>query len=120
MHALQHATFLASALLFWQAMLGPVRTASAAADRMQSVVALFLTTLHTVVLGALITMSSRPWFAAYRDSTIAWGLSHLEDQQLAGLVMWVPGGIAYFAVALHRLAPVLGRDDSRIGTGITP
>ena len=110
-HALQHATFLASALLFWQAMLGPVRTASAAADRMRSVVALFLTTLHTVVLGALITMSSRPWFAAYRDSTIAWGLSHLEDQQLAGLVMWVPGGIAYFAVALHRLAPVLGRDD---------
>ena len=113
-HALQHATFLASALLFWQAMLGPMRTAKVTADRMRSVAALFLTTLHTVVLGALITMSSRPWFAAYRDSTFVWGLSPLEDQQLAGLVMWVPGGIAYFAVALHRLAPVLYGDDTRM------
>lgn len=97
LHALQHASFLASALLFWWSVLGqPVRPAAALASA-------FTTMLHTGALGALLTFAPAPWYARYAD-TLAYGLTPLEDQQLGGLLMWVPGGAAYFAVALAIVA----------------
>jgi cytochrome c oxidase assembly factor CtaG len=51
-------------------------------------------------LGALITFSPRPWYAAHLDTTAAWGLTPLADQQLAGAIMWVPAGVVYVAAAL--------------------
>jgi putative membrane protein len=51
-------------------------------------------------LGALITFSAQPWYAAYVSTTRAWGLSPLDDQVLAGVLMWVPAGFAYLALAL--------------------
>jgi cytochrome c2 len=45
-------------------------------------------------------MSERPWYSAYHDaSTIAWGLTTLEDQQLGGIIMWVPAGLVYTIAA---------------------
>jgi cytochrome c oxidase assembly factor CtaG len=61
---------------------------------------LFTTSLHTSLLGALLTFSSRVWYPAYASSTAVWGLTPLEDQQLAGLIMWVPAGLAYLAATL--------------------
>ena len=69
-----------------------------------AVLYLFTTTIHTSVLGALITFGSHPWYAAYRDTALLWGLTPLEDQQLGGLIMWVPGSLVYVAVALVLLA----------------
>ena len=46
--------------------------------------------LHTGALGALMTFSQHAWYGGYA----------LEDQQLAGLVMWIPAGLAYPAAAL--------------------
>jgi putative membrane protein len=100
-HALQHATFLGSALLFWWTVLQPRagRLGSPA-----SVVSLFTTAMHTGLLGALLTVSTRVWYPIYRGTTVAWGLSPLEDQQLAGLIMWIPAGLIYAGVALALLA----------------
>jgi cytochrome c2 len=61
---------------------------------------LFTTSVHTTVLGALLTFSSRLWYPIYAPGTAAWGLTPLEDQQLAGLIMWVPAGLAYLVAAL--------------------
>ncbi|HJX87338.1 MAG TPA: cytochrome c oxidase assembly protein, partial [Gemmatimonadales bacterium] len=72
-------------------------------QRGAAVLSLFLTGLYTGALGALITFAGTPWYPAYR-STAAWGLSPLEDQQLAGLVMWMPGGVAYLVAALALTA----------------
>lgn len=94
-HALQHASFLAAALAFWATVLPGRADAPGIA-----VLSLFTTALHTGVLGALITLLREPRFTPYLDSAPRWGLTPLEDQQLAGLVMWIPGGILYLLAAL--------------------
>ena len=65
---------------------------------------LFTTLLHTGALGALLTFAPRPWYAAYGAGPAAWGLTPLEDQQLAGLVMGVPASLGYLAAGLALLA----------------
>ena len=54
--------------------------------------------LHTSALGALLTFAPSPWYVT--DGARAFGLSALEDQQLGGLIMWVPGGMAYMIMGL--------------------
>jgi putative membrane protein len=94
LHVLQHAAFFASALAFWWSVFGR----GSRAPNAGAMASLITTTLHTGVLGALLTFAPTPWYAL-GDGT-ALGLSALEDQQLGGLVMWAPGGLAYIAAAL--------------------
>lgn len=102
-HALQHATFLASALLFWTATLPRANSPQTASRTdLAAAGALFATVLHTGILGALITLSSRLWYPHYGLTTAPWGLMPMEDQQLAGLIMWIPGSVTYMVVALIR------------------
>jgi cytochrome c oxidase assembly factor CtaG/cytochrome c2 len=100
-HAWQHASFLGTALLFWWTALRP------RAGRLGTpvaVIALFTTALHTSLLGALLAFSARVWYPIYGASTAPWGLTPLQDQQLAGFVMWIPAGLAYAVAALGLLA----------------
>jgi putative membrane protein len=101
-HAAQHASFFFSALLFWWSL-------SKRAAHGVGVVYVFTTAVHTSILGALLTLSTRLWYPAYTLTTAAWGASPLEDQQLGGLIMWVPGGVVYTAAGLVLLAAVLRR-----------
>jgi cytochrome c oxidase assembly factor CtaG len=95
-HAAQHASFLITALLFWWTVL----PSSLSGRNAPSLFYLFGTALHTSVLGALLTFSEASWYQVYQNSTGPWGLSALEDQQLGGLIMWIPGGLTYLIVAL--------------------
>jgi putative membrane protein len=99
LHELQHLTFLGAALAFWAAVMETRRPAQQGA----AIVYLFTTTVHTSVLGALITFAARPWYAAYLQIPRSWGLTALEDQQLGGLIMWVPGSLVYVGIALALL-----------------
>lgn len=102
LHILQHVSFIASALLFWQAM-----------DRLSGRRAgagvgwLFFTALHTGFLGALLLLAPRLWFPAEGG----FGLSPLEDQQLAGAIMWVPGGLVYAGAALWMAGRWIARSE---------
>jgi putative membrane protein len=104
-HVAEHASFLATALLFWY----PI--ADARPRRRSSVgvatLSLFAAGLQCTLLGALITMSRRPWYFGHYATTAAWGLTPLEDQQLAGLVMWIPAGLVYLAALVPTVLPVL-------------
>ncbi len=91
LHHVQHATFFGTAILFWWSVLWPRRRSA----RGRSVLSLFVTTVHTGILGALLTFSRHVWYAPYANHPLA-----LEDQQWAGLVMWIPGGVAYLVAAL--------------------
>ena len=99
-HAAQHASFLGTGLLFWWTVL---RRRGTRIGTPAAVVALFTTAVHTSLLGALLVVAPRVWYPIY-DTTAAWGLTPLQDQQLAGLLMWVPGGLVYAAAALILLA----------------
>jgi putative membrane protein len=75
-----------------------------------AVLYLFTTILQSGILGALMSFSSRPWYAYYANQIMPWGLTPLADQQIAGLIMWMPGGfvftvstIGYFAAWLRAL-----------------
>jgi cytochrome c oxidase assembly factor CtaG len=105
-HVAQHASFLVSALVFWSAMLHRARPGHAA-------VCLFATSVVGGALGALMAFSQSPWYARYAALGMApFGLSATEDQQLAGLLMWVPGGVVHAAAALVLVARTL-RDQPR-------
>jgi putative membrane protein len=95
-HVMQHASFFATALLFWWSVLRPFSHGGRPDG--YALASLFTTMLHTGALGALLTFSTTLWYPAYRTPAAGW--SALEDQQLAGLVMWIPGGFVYVAVAL--------------------
>jgi putative membrane protein len=107
LHALQHASFLFSALLFWWAVLGD----GVARERGAAVAYLFTTMLHTSALGALFAVSGRLWYPLYELAGMRYGLSPLEDQQLGGLIMWVPGGMAYVIAGLFLCARWLRQPD---------
>src|SRR5205085_1430820 len=107
-HALEHLVFLVSATLFWWVLLKPTRPSYTHYG--MAIPYLFTTALHSGILGALMTFGTQPWYRFYTAQVSPWGLTALEDQQLAGLIMWVPGGalftvltIAYFAAWLSAL-----------------
>ena len=98
-HAAQHLSFVAASLLFWVAMLNPRR-----GGLMLSAGCLFVTTLVEGALGALMSLSASPWYSAYAAMNLSGiGLDPTTDQQLAGLIMWIPGGLVHGAAALALL-----------------
>ena len=103
-HEWQHASFFLSALLFWWSILGRRTQGRAHAVALLS---LFTTMLHTGVLGALLTLSPRVWYAAYEPTALALGFDPLHDQQLGGLLMWVPAGATYIVAALAAASHLL-------------
>ncbi|HEX6627089.1 MAG TPA: cytochrome c oxidase assembly protein [Gemmatimonadaceae bacterium] len=101
MHSLQHVSFLGTALLFWWTIL---KTRGSELGYGAAVFYLFATALQTGALGALLTFAPRLWYPAYAATTAPWGLTPLEDQQLGGLIMWIPGSVPYLIAALAIFA----------------
>jgi len=97
-HIAQHACFFASSLLFWWAMLHPRGRAGGYG---MSAACLFATSLVGGALGALMSLSSSPWYADYAAMGVTGiGLDPVDDQRLAGLIMWIPGGAVHGLAAL--------------------
>jgi putative membrane protein len=97
-HIAQHACFFVSSLLFWWAMLHPRDRTSGYGV---SAACLFATSLIGGALGALMSLSSSPWYADYAAMGMTGiGLDPVDDQRLAGLIMWIPGGLVHGAAAL--------------------
>lgn len=108
-HRAEHASFFLTALLFWAMVLRASR--SRRADRMAEPAAagaLLFTLMHSGLLGCLIAFAPEPLYA-YGIRPTAWGISPLTDQQLAGLVMWVPAGFAYIGAGVALIGLWLGR-----------
>ncbi|MCL4768005.1 MAG: cytochrome c oxidase assembly protein [Hyphomicrobiaceae bacterium] len=97
LHALEHAMFLGTALLFWRSITGAAHVARTSAA---AILATLITVIHSGFLGALLTFAPRPLYSAYAGGLPDFGLTPLGDQQLAGLLMWVPAGLFYLAAVL--------------------
>ena len=106
-HILQHVCFLGTALFFWWSVLGHDPRGRYGPGH--SAAYLFTTMMHTGALGALLSLSPTPWYAPYVPLTGALGFDPVDDQQLGGLVMWVPAGLAYVIAALWVLGRMLTR-----------
>jgi cytochrome c oxidase assembly factor CtaG len=110
MHTLQHLSFLISALLFWWALIHGPRGALGYGA---AVLYLFTTSIHSGALGALLTIAGSVWYPSYIGLTSSWGLTPLEDQQLGGLIMWIPAGLVYVIAGLALFAGWLREADVR-------
>lgn len=109
-HAIQHLGFFITAALFWFALLhGRYGRLGYGAG----IVYVFITAMHTQLLGALLTFTTRIWYPTHAARTAAAGVSAVDDQQLAGVLMWVPFGVVFLCVALAMLAAWLGEAERR-------
>ena len=112
-HRLQHISFFATSLLFWWVLLhGRGQGRSVRLRDGIAIACLFVTVLHSGVLGALLTLSTRVWIPGQGVFAGEFGLSPLEDQQLAGILMWVPMGMLYTGAALFFAYRWLGAMDA--------
>jgi cytochrome c oxidase assembly factor CtaG len=109
-HALQHISFFGTALLFWWALVYGHRGRLGYGG---SLLYVFTTAVHSSVLGALLTFSSRAWYSPYFSTAPAWHLTALEDQQVGGLIMWIPAGTLLVLVSLGLLVKWIAESDRR-------
>jgi putative membrane protein len=109
-HALQHMSFLGSALLFWWALMREESVRNYGV----SLAYIFTTALHSGALGALLTLAPRLFYPIYDGRTLAWGLTSIEDQQLGGLIMWVPSSLVYLGIGLWLFAKWLRESERRV------
>lgn len=98
LHLVEHVSFLATGWLFWVYVLRRTDV-----SQLQRVGATFVTTLQSAALGALLTFAPRPLYSGHLATAGRWGLTPLQDQQLAGAIMWVPPGVVYLVVMLALL-----------------
>jgi cytochrome c oxidase assembly factor CtaG len=110
-HALQHLSFFGTAALFWWAL---VHGRYGRLGYGVAVLYVFLTGLHSGVLGALLTFAPRLWYPIYAARAARWGLAPLEDQQLAGLLMWIPAGVVFIVFGLAHFAAWVGVSERRV------
>jgi putative membrane protein len=101
-HTAEHTGFLVTSILFWATVLR-VRRSERAGNGLR-VLYVFAMGLQGAILGALLTFSTVPLYASHVAAAAAWGFSALEDQQLAGLIMWVPPAFLYLGVMAYLLA----------------
>ena len=113
-HAAQHLSFLGTAVLFWSALYGVGRSAISYGAATFYV---FGTAVHCSALGALLTFSTVLWYPAYAGTTMRWGLTPIEDQQLGGVIMWVPSALVFLVIGLALFTRWLSESDRRMRLG---
>jgi putative membrane protein len=94
-HIFEHLTFIVFGVLFWMPILSPVPDILPRISKGFGVLYLFLACQPMVALGALLTFAANPLYEPYVVAPRIWGMSALSDQQLGGLIMWLPSNIPY-------------------------
>lgn len=100
---------MSSDLMFWAMQLSITATAALwwvkviRAPAPAAATALLATMVSMGALGALLTFSQRALYSPHWLTTQDWGLSPMEDQQIAGIVMWAPASLVYLLAALTIL-----------------
>ena len=116
-HAIEHVTLVAVAMLLWAAVLGRGRRPLAVPA---AALLLFTSGLQSAALGAVLAFAQVPLYGIHDPVPPGWGLTPLEDQQLAGALMWVPPGLIYLFVIWGLLARWLATLDTSPAPAASP
>jgi putative membrane protein len=101
-----HLSLFGCAVWFWYALMHHTR-----AHAVQALAAGTLTSIQMGMLGAFLSLGDHAWFRWHLLTTWAWHLTPLEDQQLGGVLMWVPGIAIFLWVAVRSLARLWAAPD---------
>lgn len=96
-HILEHASLLGAASLFWWLILQPLGRRRL--NHGAAVLFVFTTSVHSTVLSALLIFAPTPLYPVYAESAALWGITPLEDQRFAGLVMNLPMSLTFLLTA---------------------
>jgi putative membrane protein len=110
-HAVQHLSFFLTAALFWWAL---VHGRYGRMGYGVAVAYVFVTAAHSGLLGALIALSPSVIYPIYQQAGAPWGINPIEDQQLAGIIMWIPAGVLFTVVGVALFAGWLGEAERRV------
>jgi putative membrane protein len=110
-HAVQHLCFFVTAALFWWAI---VHGRYGRIGYGLSVLFVFATALHQSILGALLTLGRVVWYPLAAQRALDAGIDPHEDQQLAGILMWVPSGVLFALLGLALFSAWLGDAQRRV------
>lgn len=129
LHQMEHATFFGCSFLMWWCVLETGKRRGM--GHPLALLMLFISTIQSGALGAILTFGRRPLYESHAPWVDAWGLTRLQDQQLAGVIMWIPMGtvlaLAAFVIfaqwirsastSAERMAPPMLRSRSRHSGG---
>ena len=109
-HDLMHLSWSVAGVLFWWNVIDPVplRSNLSYLGRLPYV---FVTTVPNFVLGAFITFAPGAWYPHYASQSLPFGLTAQDDQQLAGVLMWVPGALVLLGALLAVLVLVITSEE---------
>lgn len=110
-HVIQHLGFFLTAALFWWAL---IHGRYGRLGYGVGVLYVFATAMHTQILGALLTFGTRIWYPTHAARTVAAGMNAVDDQQLAGVLMWIPFGVVFLFIGLALFAAWLGEAERRV------
>lgn len=108
-HITQHLMFLASAVIMWW----PLTSRVAELPRLPfpgQLLFCFLMVIPMSVVSIYIVMADVLLYPAYAIAPRVWGISPMADQQYGGLIMWIPGGLFFYAVMTVVFFRWVGRD----------
>lgn len=107
-HAVEHATMLVAAWLFWAVVLDPARRSEAGA----TAIAVFGTGLQMAAMAALLTFPGTPWLAG---TTVRGPLAPVADQTVAGGMLWFPAGAVWAVTGAALIARWINDDEALAG-----
>jgi cytochrome c oxidase assembly factor CtaG len=118
-HYAQHFSFFVTAALFWWPLIGPapVRSKLSYPQRM---VYLLMVVTPSAFLGAVVTLTGHVIYDGYLDSPGHWGMTPLEDQQMAGVLLWVPGNVVYLATLTALFFKWAAKEEKKAYTARPP
>lgn len=112
LHDLEHITFFGSAMLFWWHVIdaAPHWRPRSHGFRLGYV---FSALPANTVIGVIIAFANQPTYTYYDTVPRLWGLTVLEDQMIAGVIMWILGGLAYLLAALILISHWVRLEDDK-------
>lgn len=108
-HIVQHLTFMAASVLMWWPFLSPMPELPRLAYPGQMLYC-FLMVIPMSIIAIYIAMADHVLYPAYSIAPRIWDLTPMSDQQIGGLIMWVPGGLLFYVVMTFVFFKWAGRD----------
>jgi putative membrane protein len=108
-HIVQHLTFLVASVLLWWPLLSPLPELPRLAYPGQMLYC-FLMVIPMSIVAIYIAMADHVLYPAYSVAPRVWDLTPMSDQQIGGLIMWIPGGLLFYVVMTFVFFKWAGRD----------
>jgi putative membrane protein len=109
-HDIQHITFFGAALLYWWPIVGAAPRVHGQFPGWGKLAYLIGTIPPNMFIGVSIAFASEVLYSYYLSVPRIWGVTVMQDQQLSGAIMWIPGSMMFLVAALIILARMFGRE----------